>query len=250
MHLRFLDIYGIVDASQIPAITNMKFLRVHSYTPIVLSKFPNLEWISTSTPNKLEGIETLNNLKSITVIGGNDVCSQRILDIVGKIPTVDTLQIERSEMEDLSFIRNLPNLRVLILMNNTRLKNIEAISNVSNSLQSVKIFLSSKILSFSYLSNLKSLEHLYIDSRNKISDLSFINSLPNLKTAVFANTNILDGNLSPLMKLEYGRAIPIKRHYYFIQNGRRRAVKIEDFPFSKVNYNNQSIDLWRQIETW
>ena len=248
--LEFLDIYGIIDASLIGSLVNLKFLRVHSSTPINLGKFPNLEWISTSTPNQLVGFEELKSLKSASLIGGNELCSRKILDIVGSIPTIDTLVLERTEITDLSFLKMVPNLQVLILKENFRLSNLVGLDKNRNSLKCLKIIGTAKIDSFLEIGEIQSLEFLYIDTCKAVSSILFINNLKNLKGAVFGNTNIVDGNLTPLLNLDYGVAIPIKRHYYSIQNGIQSHIKLEQYPSKKIEDGCQNIDLWRQIDTW
>ncbi|MFA7144816.1 MAG: hypothetical protein WC088_06105 [Candidatus Izemoplasmatales bacterium] len=248
--LEFLDIYGTIDASLIDSLANLRFLRVNSSTSINLGKFPNLEWISSYTPNQLVGFEELKNLKSASLLGGNELCSQKILDIVGSVPTIDTLVLERSVMRDLSFIRGVPNLQVLILKENARLSNLRDLENNNKSLKCLKIIRTTKIDSYSEIGEVLSLEFLYIDNCRAISSISFINNLKNLKGAVIAKTNILDGNLSPLMNLDYGVAIPIKKHYYSIQNGIHSHIKLEQYSSREIEHGNQNIDLWRKIDTW
>jgi len=248
--LEYLDIYGIIDATLLPPISRLKLLRVHSKSLIELVKFPNLEVISTNTPNQLIGIDKLKKIKSVTIIGRSEPCSQKVLDEVGAIRTIDTLNIQRSVMRDLSFLRNVPNLQVLILMQNARLLNIDSLESSTKALTCLKIIRSSKIESFSRLSSLPSLEYLYIDTCNKISDLSFIYDLPKLRAAVFAQTNILDGNLTPLMKLDYGVAIPIKSHYYAIRNKVHEHVKLGQFPLTEASHGDENIESWRRIDTW
>ena len=248
--LEFLDIYGTIDASLIASLENLKFLRVNSSTPINLEKFPNLEWISSYTPNLLDGFEKLKNLKSASLLGGNEMCSQKILDIVGSVSTIDTLVLEKTVMRDLSFIKNLPKLQVLILKENTRLSNLSGLENNRNSLKCLKIIRTAKIDSFLVIGEILSLEFLYIDTCREVSSISFISNLKNLRGAVFAQTNILDGNLTPLMNLDYGVAIPIKQHYYSIHNGVKSQIKLDQYASGKIEHGNINIDLWRRIDTW
>jgi len=248
--LEFLDIYGTISASLLASMSSLKLLKVNSYTPIDLMKYPNLEWISTSTPNKLVGIDSLKSIKSVSISGGKELCSQRILDEIGMIPTIDTLMIERSEMRDLSFIKGITTLQVLILKENGRLSSLEGLKRNLKSLRCIKIIRTPKLESLSALRDISSLEYLYIDTCKAIPSISFLNELKNLKTAIFAQTEILDGNLTPLLNLEYGVAIPIKKKYFIIQNGVQTNVKLDQYSFREIEHGDHEIDLWRRIDTW
>lgn len=70
---------------------------------------------------------------------------------------------------------------------------------------------------FAFISKLKSLKSLEMNNCGNIPNIMFLNDLPNLTRFVFINTSVLDGNLTPCLRLEHAATLD-KRHYNIKNN--------------------------------
>jgi hypothetical protein len=105
----------------------------------------------------------------------------------------------------------------------TKLETSDGIAVLADSLENLHIDMSKKLKISSELCALKKLRVLRLNSCGDIANLSFLKDLPNLIDFRFVGTNILDGNLDPI--LEHPTICSIgsfdKRHY------NRKIVQIE-----------------------
>lgn len=96
------------------------------------------------------------------------------------------------------------------------INSLEGIDNLSNSLTLLGVFNAKKINDFSLVKSLSNLETLRMCYCGNIKSLSFILDMPNLRSISFVGSNIVDGNISPLLlhspKLEFV-GFNNKKHY-------------------------------------
>ena len=99
-------------------------------------------------------------------------------------------------------------------------RKLEDISEMGNlkKLKILRLFdLPNKVNDFTILSDLQYLEKLYLinteeGGQKSIPTIDFLKKLPNLREC-FINYNVLDGDLTPLMRLDEANIIVDRKHY-------------------------------------
>lgn len=150
---------------------------------------------------------------------------------------LDTLQITSCGIQTLDGLGTSSKLQCLYLHYNRTLHDISGLGEVASSIRALRIEKCPKIKDFSVLHQLKNLEYLFLDGSNKLPNLSFVESMPKLKTLIL-NMEIVDGNLLPCMKLSYVHCGKMKRHY---------NLKAKDLPKNEYHRGNNNIDDWRKV---
>ncbi|EHN7557563.1 leucine-rich repeat domain-containing protein, partial [Listeria monocytogenes] len=141
----------------------------------------------------IEGVQYLNNLKQLKIVGyGNSISD--LLPLSG-LMKLELIQFNSNQISNLSPLSNLTNLSVLILSDN-KISDLSPLSGLTNL---KKLQLSENQLSdLTPLSGLTNLTSLDMD-KNKISDISPLANLTNLTTLYMSNNQIT--NLSALSGL-------------------------------------------------
>ena len=172
-------------------------------------------------------------LQSLNV---NGMLAKKISELFSS-QVLDTLQITSCGIQTLDGLGTSAKLQCLYLHGNRSLHDISGLGEVAATIRALHIENCSKIKDFSVLHQLKNLEYLFLNGSNKIPDLSFIESMPKLKTFVFS-MEIVDGNLLPCMKLSYAHCGKMKKHY---------NVKAKDLPKHEYCRGNGNIEDWRKV---
>lgn len=196
--------------------------------------------------SRLKGLISLS-VRSDTDLNYRQIPSLRSLSIHGisaktvseifSSQVLDTLQITSCGIQTLDGLGTSANLQCLYLHYNRALHDISGLGEVASSIRALRIENCPKIKDFSVLHQLKNLEYLFLAGNNKIPDLSFIASMPKLKTFVFS-MEIVDGNLLPCMKLSYAHCGKMKKHY---------NIKAKDLPKYEYCRGNSNIEDWRKV---
>lgn len=98
------------------------------------------------------------------------------------------------------------------LWHNRSLNNIADIKKVAGTLKSLSIEACAKIVDFSCLEELVNLEYLQLMGSNTLQNLNFLRKIKKLKVFIF-DMNVLDGDLSPCLKLQYVYCGRSRKHY-------------------------------------
>lgn len=98
-----------------------------------------------------------------------------------------------------------------------KLENDNGISQLGGNLEFLHINLSNKFKFTDELLGLKKLRVLCLNACGPIDSLDFLNNFPNLIDFRFVNTNVLDGNLKPILDHPKIRTVGFlnKRHYNY-----------------------------------
>ena len=150
---------------------------------------------------------------------------------------LDTLQVTSCGIQTLDGLGISPNLQCLYLHHNRALHDISGLREVASSIRALRIVSCPKIKDFSVLHQLDNLEYLFLEGSNKIPDLSFIASMPKLKTLIL-NMEIMDGNLLPCLILSYVHCRKMKKHY---------NIKAKELPKHEYYRGNSNIEDWRKV---
>lgn len=204
------DKHAFVDYSR---INGLEALQVHSECGLNYHRVPTLKTLSISVHNYYD----LQDM----------FCSTQL----------DTLEITTSKIRTLAGIEQSPKMQCLYLQYNRSLHDITDLYNVRSSLRALRIQNCAKIKDFSVLSELYNLEYLYLEGSNQLSNLSFLETMPKLKTFILG-MEVLDGNLQPCMNLSYVYCSKAKKYY---------ALKDADLPKGEFFRGNDNIPSWRRI---
>lgn len=122
------------------------------------------------------------------------------------------LMIFYSRLRNLDHIETAPNLKWVQLEELKRLEDISALEHIAGSVEALCISGCPKVKDFSVLEKLVNLRHLELTGRNEIPSLSFLNQMPQIQTFLFS-MNVLDGDLTPCMKIPYVYCERNRKHY-------------------------------------
>jgi len=202
---------GEIDISAIHYLKDLKFLSLSSgKRPVDFTKFPHLTECSIDWNNKVTGLDVPNSIKRLTIWKFKPK-SKDFGDLSG-CNHVKHFHITESNVEVWDGIEKLQALEYLeayYLRNITNVKGLEKLANLKTLILSNCPRLSNHEDDLKHLKQVEDLR--LIDSAN-LKSLKFIKSLPRLKSIIFAGTNVVDGNITPTLELEYA-AFDNKRHY-------------------------------------
>lgn len=139
--------------------------------------------------------------------------------IVNQIPKSDNLkflQLNWANITDFSFIADkFTKLKRLELQCCIKLLNDDFIDGLSESLEHLHILTSKKFIFQQNLLKLKNLRILCLNDCGPIENLDFLKLFPKLEDFRFVNTNILDGNLKPILEHPTIKSVGFlnKRHF-------------------------------------
>jgi hypothetical protein len=125
------------------------------------------------------------------------------------------LELNCANIKNFTGLEKFNNLKRLELHYCVKLEDDKGLSSINESLEFLHINQSKKF-KFTYeLLKLKKLKVLCLNSCDSIENLDFLSNFPNLIAFRFVNTNILDGNLKPILEHPTIRSVGFlnKRHY-------------------------------------
>lgn len=164
---------------------------------------------------KTVNIKSLDFTECQTLTVWHHSSKERDLKNLPDIIDLKNLIVISSNIETLCGIEKYPHLETLDLSYVSKLAAIENIQNVK-SLRLLSIFNAKKINDYSKIGMLKGIETLRICDSGNIQDINFISDMPKLKSFSFAGSNVVDGNLIPILNhippLEFV-GFNNKRHY-------------------------------------
>jgi hypothetical protein len=145
----------------------------------------------------------------------DDVCFVRcnVKDFKGieQFPSLTVLNVNYIDsLTSIEGIKHLPNLKRVIFYDCPNIESIDELGELP-SLEYLEIS-GIKNPNIEALGKINSLSKLRLSNCGDISSIKFINDLPNLKWFVFTDTNVLDGDLKPCLRLVYA-STNNKKHY-------------------------------------
>jgi hypothetical protein len=127
------------------------------------------------------------------------------------------LELNWANIKNFDGVEKFKNLKRLELHCCVKLENDHGLSQLNESLEFLHINTSRKFKFSNELLQLKKLKVLCLNNCGAIENLDFLNNFPNLIDFRFVNTNILDGNLKPILDHPTIRSVGFlnKRHYNY-----------------------------------
>lgn len=175
-----------------------------------LECFPDLETLACNVTERLKGLETCSNLKSLTI----SYYKPKSKDLSG-LPTLKSLKhlnLIKVDIAALLGIDRFQNLRVFRVYSSPKLDSIAPLQVLSGSLEEIEIDHCKKIKDYEVLGKVKSLKKIILADSGEMETIAFVKALPNLQFISFWNTNVLDGDLSHCEGINYV-GFDNKRHY-------------------------------------
>jgi hypothetical protein len=210
----FIDDFGVspgfnpkrlLEFEALYELSHLKKLGMHSYRAVDLSRFPKLEMLFLTDGPGCTGLESLSKLRYARIwkLESPD------LSILAKLRCLDELWLIQTRHQRVQGLDKSAALSILTFSHNPKLASIAAIPR---SLAKLRIEKCSKLSDLGFLDRHPNLEFLVVDV---MANLGFVPGLP--KLAYVAFQNVLDGDLSPLLKsasVTKASFHPAKRKHY------------------------------------
>lgn len=171
--------------------------------------------VVTNSCVNLKGLFELPNLITLKLqkFNESDLTKFEMMD------NLTSLELVQSKIKSLNGIEKMKNLKCLTLFYSSQLLSIEKIS-VLNRLEYLEIRNCKKIENYNCLGELNELRKLSIYDCSTLNDLLFIDHLKKLDFIGLINTNVIDGNIEPLIKIKkHGYTNKRNFNYYYL-NGK------------------------------
>lgn len=156
--------------------------------------------ISNYKDRKLDLI-AINEMKNLRKLSMQQIPIVSLTHL-SNLTNLEKLKLIKLGINDLNGIEYLRKLENLTINYCSKLKDISGISACTQ-LKKLEFNMCKKIEKYEKLSDLKNLKGLVINSCGEVSSLKFIKDMSGLKFLSFVDTNIIDGDLTPCLRLEY-----------------------------------------------
>jgi len=205
--------YSISSVEPIHFLQNLRKLKIFTYckTEIKFAAFPLLEDCSLEWRPKSTSLFDCLSLKKLFInrYNGKDTSE------FAKLINLESLAILNASIGNLHGLETLKKLRFLRLGNLRRLTSLDGIEKLTN-LEELNLNTCRAISSINEVAALTKLRKLYFNNGGEIESLKPLEKLELLEAVIFyASTNIVDGDLSPLLCLKNLNKISFqnRRHY-------------------------------------
>ena len=143
-------------------------------------------------------------------------CKEKNFSNLPDISGLKTIVINFTNSENLYGLGKYPNLERIELYYCRNMKLLDGIEYLSKKITFFQLDYSKKIQNFNRIVELENIEDLRYNESGKIENIDFILQMKKLRTFCFVNTNVVDGNLYPLLQHEpklTSVGFMNKRHY-------------------------------------
>ena len=224
--------FGIVDLtinniSSVNKLNKLKSLKLNTYckTEIDIDNFPELETLKISWRSKLKNLDKAKALKNLFIYR----YGVKNLDELSNLLNLEKLWISVCPAENIDGLSKLINLKILMLARFSKLDNLEVLKNL-NSLEELELDTCNKVNNLDALGGLTKLKKLILNNLKEVKSIKFIENLSNLEDLeIMENTNIEDGDLSPILKLKKLKRLVIanRPHYSHTKDEMKKQLGIK-----------------------
>lgn len=216
----------MVDISAVSSLRNLHYLEISGATkqPLDLSNFLLLRELRVQWWPKLRFGDALVLLRSLSL----SHYAPASADLTGlpQIPQLEDLDLVQARNLTLSGIDRFPGLKRLTLAYFPRLIDLSPLTAFTDEvLDSLEFGHCPRIEHHDQVRVIRSLRRLAFNQCGEIPSLSFLNDLQELESFSFVGTNIVDGDLTPCLRLRFAGFLD-KRHY---------SHRSSDFPAAGTN---------------
>lgn len=165
----------------------------------------------------LQDFDKLNRLKNLSLINS----SLESFEGIEKLESLEKLEIYHNRnLIDLSSLSKCKNLKWLKLENCSKMDSLKTIENCVN-LEYISITDCKKVIDNKYIFLLKNLKTLAILRSGNIESISGVEKMQNLERFIIYDTNVIDGDLHPLLKLK-------KMNFCFFKDKKHYSLKLKE----------------------
>ena len=214
--LRYLDIRDQkrFKPDQLKDLDNLRGLQIEDPgAGIDFSWFPELETYAGGWHADHRNLDQARELRSLSLRRFNP-SSQNLADLAC-ITRLEELALVRTGITSLDGVETLEDLRYLDIAYATKLESLDAFAAPHVDLRELSIESVKKIASYKPLAAIHRLRRLRLSSCAPMADLQWTRGMDHLDFFSFVETNVEDGDLTPLLnlpRLRYAGTMD-KRHY-------------------------------------
>jgi hypothetical protein len=215
LYLEVVDQEGF-DARQLECLGNLRGLRVETPgTGIDFRCFPHLEVFSGDWHCDNRNMATARELRRIQIWHFKPR-SHDLRDLAD-MTRLEQLVIAQTNIGSIDGLQTLEDLRYLEIHYASQLRSVAAVTGEMVDIREIAFSKLKKVESYQPLASIQKLRRLIVSDCAPMNDLKWTKGLNHLDFFSFVNTNVKDGDLSPLLELPAIRYIGTlnKRHYNF-----------------------------------
>jgi protein phosphatase 1 regulatory subunit 7 len=211
-HLTIMD-SEMIDISSVCSLRQLRYLALSGRTkqPLDLANFPLLEELRIQWWRKLRLAASMEALRVLSL--SHYAPPSGDLTGLPDIPQLEDLELIQGSNLELSGIDRFPELRRLTVDYFPKLTDISPLTAFADGILEILEFgHCPKLTRHDQVRVIRSLRRLAFNKCGEIPSLSFLNDMPALESFSFVNTNIIDGDLTPCLRLQFAGFFN-KRHY-------------------------------------
>jgi len=200
------------DFSVVNELHKLKYLGIpdNGKDVVDLKNFPDIEMCGVAFSERLHGLESCSNLKSLTI--SNYKAKTKDLSALPPLNNLEHLSLMKTDITTLQGIERFSNLKKLEMFSASKFETIEALQALSNCIEEIQEEQCKKIDDYETLGRVKSLKKIILSESGEIKSLAFVKELPKLEFISFWGTNVLDGNIKYCEEINYV-GFDNKKHY-------------------------------------
>ena len=200
---------NVIDITGIEDLRHLKYVSISgNKQPVDYSVFPELEQIRNDWHPKMKITEDCKKLNHLYL--GKYKSKTKDISQLPFLESLEFLGIVQSTMASTKGVGKYDKLRCLEFHYLTKLETLCDMDALQ--LKSLTFGNCKKIQNHEYVKCMKTLEVLRLNDCGEMSSIGFINEMSQLKDFRFVGTNVVDGDISPCLKLE-GVGFTSKKHF-------------------------------------
>lgn len=227
-YLSFLTGLGIgrgsyVNIEYLYHLKHLKYLFIYNDNygeKIDFSKIPHLERLEIICSLKnIVGVNNLKNLKALKLQKYNE----KDLSYLSNLNELEALELIQPKIETLNGIEKFRKLKCFTLFNANKLMSLENINHL-RSLEYIAFSDCKKLSGYEKLNELKNLIYISLVKCGSITTLTWLENLKKLEFMGLVETNVLDGDISLLVKIPK-HGYTNKRNFNYYQDKNNNDIK-------------------------
>lgn len=197
-----------IDLGDLSRLRNLKYLSISgSRQELDLGIFEKLEELRVEWHPKLHMPPRFSELRELLLTGYKT--KTRDLSALPEIPNLTRLELVQGNVERLEGIQRFPKLQSAEFSYMKDLKDISAVRKAGG-LTDLRFATCKAVEDFSVTKSMPNLRTLRIIDCGKLPSIAFLNEIPRLEEFRFVKTRIVDGDLTPLLRLKRVGFLPTK----------------------------------------